>query len=91
MTTTASTATAPPPLTTSQVSEKWKDVLYYDDDVYDYTEVIEDYDDGSVNWDAPVPYKKPTPWVDVENNVPEEWDKEVQELVKGGRRLKLGV
>ena len=84
MTTTASTATTPPPLTTSKLSGKWKDVLYYDDvDDYDYIEELEDYDDGSVNWDAPVPYKKPTPWVDVENNAPEEWDKEVQDLVKG--------
>lgn len=71
------------------MSGKWKDILYYDDyEVYDNSDALEDYDYGTVNWDGPVPYKKPTPWVDVESNAPvQQWDKEVEELVKVGLSL----
>ena len=79
-----SATTTPPPLpTTTELSGKWKDVVYYDD--YDYSDANEDYDVADVNWDGPIPYKKPTPWEEVESAAPgQQWDKEVEDLVKGG-------
>ena len=83
LTTTTSATTTPPPLPTTKLSGKWKDVLYYDD--YDYSDASEDYDVADVNWDGPIPYKKPTPWEEVESSAAgQQWDKEVEDLVKGG-------
>ena len=87
ITTAIPATTTLPPHPTTKLSGKWKDILYYDED-YDYSEVSEDYDDGTVNWDGPVPYKEPTPWVEVESSAPgQQWDKEVEDLVKVGQKF----